>query len=92
MISSQQKFAADGGKCIPCPGMDQSEYGPIRISENVICDSFNHCPNGADEDGSMGTCIHSKPFQKVETTNSTFHCCSDIRISHRKRGFIYYDS
>lgn len=30
------------------------------------------------------------PFQKVETTNSTYHCCSVIRISHRKRQTIAY--
>ena len=50
--NSKQLYAGDGGRCIPCPnlGNDQGKndtFSGIRISEKVICDGFNHCPNGA---------------------------------------------
>ena len=52
--NSMQKYAGDGGRCIPCPKLDESQGEGLnstlsitRISEKVICDGFNHCPNGA---------------------------------------------
>jgi len=50
--NSKQLYAGDGGRCIPCPNLGNeqgknSTVSGIRISEKVICDGFNHCPNGA---------------------------------------------
>ena len=52
--NSKQLYAGDGGRCIPCPNLDNYEepgtnktFTATRISEKVICDGFNHCPNGA---------------------------------------------
>ena len=49
--NSKQLYAGDGGRCIPCPNLGNSQdsgtNSTTRISEKVICDGFNHCPNGA---------------------------------------------